>query len=228
LQEWSVWRFSWRTGLTRACLPACRICGAAQPGANCAKGRQSVLDENARSEAAMTERWDHSLEAQITSKMHELIACMCVVNVKQEGDRRGIIERIESLTLGKDFPESFDRSQFKVHLTSGDVVIVPGSAISAIESTAAGSDSAHTRKERGRKARKAGTKPMPESIAIKPLKTSAKARTRRAKQRAAQAHWAKVKQSKVRGDLIFRETLNSIRGLRPCWFRPPWGTFPDR
>jgi hypothetical protein len=41
----------------------------------------------------MTERWDHSLEAQITSKMNELIACMCVVNFKQEGDRRGIIER---------------------------------------------------------------------------------------------------------------------------------------
>ena len=41
----------------------------------------------------MTERWDHSMEAQITSKMHELIACMCVVNFKQEGDRRGRIEQ---------------------------------------------------------------------------------------------------------------------------------------
>jgi hypothetical protein len=82
------------------------------------KAAQSALGENRlpsveRSEgAAMTEKWDHSLEAQITSKMHELIACVCVVNFKQEGDRRGIIERIESLTLGKDFPESFDRSQF--------------------------------------------------------------------------------------------------------------------
>jgi hypothetical protein len=157
-----------------------------------------VLDENARREAAMTERWDHSLEAQITSKMHELIACTCVVNFKQEGDRRGIIERIESLTLGKDFPESFDRSQFKVHLTSGDIVIVSGSAISAIESTAAGSDSAHTGKERGRKAKKARTRPMPESIAIKLLKTSAKARTRRAQQRAAQARWAKAKQKRAK------------------------------
>jgi hypothetical protein len=118
--------------------------------------------------------------------------------LQARGDRRGIIEHIESLTLGKDFPESFDRSQFKVHLTSGDVVIVPGSAISAIESTATGGDSAHTGKERGRKARRARTKPIPESIAIKPLKTSAKARTRRAKQRGAQARWAKVKQKKAK------------------------------
>jgi len=146
----------------------------------------------------MTEKWDHSLEAQITSKMHELIACVCVVNFKQAGDRRGIIERIESLTLGKDFPESFDRSQFKVHLTSGDVVIVSGSAISAIESTAAGSDSTHTRKELGRKARKARTKAMLESSAMKPSKAAAKARTRRAKERAAQARWAKVKQKKAK------------------------------
>src|ERR1700686_5495941 len=110
----------------------------------------------------MTERWDHSMEAQIISKMHELIACMCVVNFKQEGDRRGIIEQIESLTLGKDFAESFERSQFKVYLTSGDVVIVSGSAISAIESTAAGSDSIHTRKDSSRKARKARMKTMTE------------------------------------------------------------------
>ena len=145
----------------------------------------------------MTERWDHSMEAQITSKMHELIACMCVVTFKPEGDRRGIIEQIESLTLGKDFAESFERSQFKVHLTSGDVVIVSGSAISAIESTAAGSDSTHT-KESSRKARKARTKTMTESIAIKPSKAAAKARTRRAKERAAQARWAKVKQKKAK------------------------------
>jgi len=146
----------------------------------------------------MAERWDNSLEAQITSKMHELIACMCVVDLDQEGDRRGIIEQIESLTLGKDFAESFDRSQFKVHLTSGDVVIVSGSAISEIESTAAGSDSTHTTKELGRKARKASTKTMLESIAIKPSKAAAKARTLRAKGRTTQARWAKVKQKKTK------------------------------
>ena len=126
----------------------------------------------------MTEGLNHGLEAQITSKMHELIACMCVVDLKQEGDRRGIIERIESLTLGKDFAESFDRSQFKVHLTSGDVVTVSGSAISEIESPAAGSDSTHTRKELGKKARKGRTKTRLKSIAIKASKAAAKARAR--------------------------------------------------
>ena len=136
----------------------------------------------------MTERWDHSMEAQIISKMHELIACMCVVNFKQEGDRRGIIEQIESLTLGKDFAESFERSQFKVHLTSGDVVIVSGSAISTIESGTAGRDSTHASKKPGRKVRKARTKKMVaekrKSIAAKPSKAAAKARMQRAGKRA--------------------------------------------
>ena len=132
----------------------------------------------------MTKGLAQSLEAQITLKMHELIACMCLVNFKQEGDRRGIIERIESLILGKDFPESFDRSQFKVHLTSGDIVIVPGSAIFEIESTVAGSRSKQTKKAAGKKTRKARTKAMlakkRKSIATK---ASTKARTKKARQR---------------------------------------------
>lgn len=142
----------------------------------------------------MTETSDHSLEAQITSKMHELIDCMCVVMFKNEGDRRGMIERIESLTLGKDFAESFERSAFKVHLTSGGVVIVSGSEICAIESTSAGSDSTSTTTELGRRTRKARTKTMAESIAMKPPKAAVKARTQEAKQLPAQAHRAKLKQ----------------------------------
>ncbi len=85
-----------------------------------------------------------------------------------------------------------------MHLTSGDVVIVSGSAISTIESTAAGGDSTQTTKELGRKARKARPKTMTESIAIKPSKAGAKGRTRKAKERAAQARWAKVKQKKAK------------------------------
>jgi hypothetical protein len=138
----------------------------------------------------MTERSDHNLEAQITSKMRELIACMCVVEFKQEGDRRGMIERIESLILGKDFAESFERSQFRVHLTSGDIVVVPGSAISAIESTSAASHASKTRKTRkkpGMKARKGRTNNMlaekRKSIAMKTSKAAARARTPKAKER---------------------------------------------
>jgi hypothetical protein len=141
-------------------------------------------------EVSMAQRWDPSPDAQITPKMHELIGCMCVVRFEQEGDRRGIIERIESLILGKDFPESFDRSQFKVHLTSGDLVIVPGSAIFDIESTVAGGRSKPTKKAAGKRIRKAGTKSMlakkRKSIATKDSKAPTKARTRKTKDRKAQ------------------------------------------
>lgn len=133
----------------------------------------------------MTERWDHSLEALITSKMHELIGCMCVVSFNNDGDRRGMIKRIESLTLGKDFAESFERTAFKVRLTSGAIVIVSGSAISAIESMSAGRDSIHTTKKLGRRARKTRRKTL-------------KAGARRAKERPAQARRAKVKQKKAK------------------------------
>ena len=140
----------------------------------------------------MTERWDHSEKAQITSKMHELIGCMCVVTSKPEGDRRGIIERIESLNLAMDFAESFERSQFKVRLTSGDIVIVSGSAITEIESTAAGrhsKPSSKPRKKPGMRARKARTKKLlgkkRRSIATNKAKGAAKVRTRKAKPRKA-------------------------------------------
>jgi hypothetical protein len=123
--------------------------------------------------------------------MHELIGCMCAVRFKQEGDRRGMIERIESTTVGKDFPESFERSQFRVHLTSGDIVVVPGSAISAIESMTAGSHSTRNRKKPRVKARKARTKAMlaekRKSIAIKSSEAAAKPRTHKAKQKKQRA-----------------------------------------
>jgi hypothetical protein len=106
----------------------------------------------------MAERWDESPEANIRSKMHELIACMCVVTLKQGGERRGMIERIESLAVGKDFSESFEQSQFRVHLTSGDMVVVAGSAISAIESTDA-SQPKRRKKNRAKRLKRPGRKP---------------------------------------------------------------------
>jgi F420-0:gamma-glutamyl ligase len=121
--------------------------------------------------------------------MHELIACMCVVTFKQGGDRRGMIERIESLAVGRDFSESFEQSQFKVHLTSGDVVVVAGSAISAIESTNANRQPNRRKKEPGKKARKARTKnpftKKRKSIAAKATKAAATVRARKAKRRKA-------------------------------------------
>ena len=129
----------------------------------------------------MTGRPDVSLEGQITSKMYELVTCMCLVKSNEEGERRGMIEVIESLVLGADFPETFERSQFKVHLVSGDTVIVPGSAISEIESTSA--VRSRIAKKTGTKARNKMVADKRKSIATKASKTSAGARTRRAKER---------------------------------------------
>src|SRR3954451_3546215 len=106
----------------------------------------------------MKEGSDQDRKGPITSKMHDLLGCMCVVTIAQEGDRRGMIERIESLIIGEDFPESFERSQFRVLLTLGDAVIVQGSAISEIESTVAGPGSPSNRKKPGLRARGTKTK----------------------------------------------------------------------
>lgn len=144
----------------------------------------------------MTERSDQNQKGPITSKMRDLLGCMCVVTFTQEGDRRGMIERIESLIIAKDFPESFERSQFKVHLTSGDVVIVQGSAISEIESTVAAPRSASNRKKPRMRARGARTKKTlaekRRSIARKVSKAAEKTKGRRAKGKA-QARKARQK-----------------------------------
>ena len=133
----------------------------------------------------MTEGSDQNQQGPITSKMHDLLGCMCVVTIAQEGDRRGTIERIESLIIAKDFPESFERSQFKVLLTSGDAVIVQGSAISEIESTVAARRSPSNRKKPGMKARRAKTKKKPaekrRSITSKVAKATGKTKVRSAK-----------------------------------------------
>ncbi len=144
----------------------------------------------------MTGTRDVSMEGQIKSKMHELVTCMCVVRSNEEGECRGMIEGIESLVLGKDFPETFERSQFKVHLISGDKVIVSGSAIFEIESTTA--LRSRVAKKPGMKARKARTNKMVaerrKSIATKASKTAARAMTRRAKERKT----ARVPRKKAR------------------------------
>ena len=144
----------------------------------------------------MTERSDQNQKGLIASKMHDLLGSMCVVTFTQEGDRRGVIERVESLILAKDFPESFERSQFKVHLTTGDVVIVHGSAISEIESTVTARRSASNRKKPGPRARGARTKTTlaekRRSIARKVSKAVGKTKDRLAKGKA-QARKARQK-----------------------------------
>jgi hypothetical protein len=135
-------------------------------------------------------RTDQSQEAQIMSKMDELVGSLCVVTFKQEGDRRGIIERVESCIILNDFQESFERSQFKIHLTSGDIVVVPGSAISEIEYGPADGSKPPKKKTSGMKVRKAKTKTKKISTAkrrsiatrgsrTKPPKTTKKRRPKK-------------------------------------------------
>jgi hypothetical protein len=135
----------------------------------------------------MAEKKNLRLESQIRSKAQELVGCMCVVTFKQEGDRRGMIKRIESLTVGEDFPETFERSQFRVHLTAGEIVVVSGSAIDAIESTAADKNSTPSRripvKKAGRTKTKTKLAKKRKSISTKASKSAAKVKTRRAKHR---------------------------------------------
>ena len=143
----------------------------------------------------MTEKPDQNQKGPITSKMHDLLGCMCVVTFKLEGDRRGVIEEIESLTILKDFPESFEESQFSVRLASGDMVVVPGSAITEIESTVAARRSTSIRKKAATKARSARTKRTlagkRRSIARKP-NAGGKTRAQRVKGKV-QAHTTRQK-----------------------------------
>ena len=133
------------------------------------------------------EKPDQNQNGPITSKMHDLLGCMCVVTFKLEGDRRGVIEQIEALTILRDFPESFEESQFRVHLTSGDIVVVPGSAITEIESAVAARRSTSIKKKAARKARSVRTKRTlagkRRSTARKP-NAGGKTRARRSKGKA--------------------------------------------
>src|ERR1700732_3187164 len=61
------------------------------------KGNLLIQDDSSGSRRRSMTESNLKLGAQNTAKMHELIAGMCVVTFKEEGDRRGMIEHIESL-----------------------------------------------------------------------------------------------------------------------------------
>ena len=71
--------------------------------------------------------------AQVMTKLTELLGIHCIVKVKDAGEIRGIIEEIAVPVLAEDLQRSIDLTQFKVKLESGDTVTVPGSALSKIE-----------------------------------------------------------------------------------------------
>jgi hypothetical protein len=46
-------------------------------------------------------------------KMHEVLGCMCMVAMP-DGEQRGIIDSIDSLTIHIDFNENFPLTRFEV------------------------------------------------------------------------------------------------------------------
>ena len=71
--------------------------------------------------------------AQVMTRLTELLGIHCTVKVKDAGEIRGIIEEIAVPVLAEDLQRSIDLTQFKVKLESGDTVTVAGSAFSKID-----------------------------------------------------------------------------------------------
>lgn len=77
-------------------------------------------------------QWLHNTNAQVMTKLAELIGIGCIIKVKDSGELRGVIEEIAAPVIADDFHQSINLTQFRVRLHSGDVLTVPGSAFSKI------------------------------------------------------------------------------------------------
>lgn len=72
-------------------------------------------------------------QANVMTKLTELLRIKVIVRLKELGEVRGVIEQIVAPAIAGDLQHSIDMTQFKVKLDSGESVIVPGSAFSKIE-----------------------------------------------------------------------------------------------
>ena len=78
-------------------------------------------------------QFQHNTQAQVMTRLTELLGVAVIIKLQELGEVRGIIEEIAAPVLAEDFQDSVNLTQFKVRLESGDVVTVPGSAFSRIE-----------------------------------------------------------------------------------------------
>lgn len=78
-------------------------------------------------------QFQHNTQAQVMTRLTELLGVAVIIKLKELGEMRGVIEEIVAPTIAEDLQRSIDLTQFKVRLESGDVVTVPGSAFSRIE-----------------------------------------------------------------------------------------------
>ena len=75
----------------------------------------------------------HNTQAQVMTRLTDLVGVACIIKLKDVGEIRGIIEEIVAPVFAEDVQRSIDLTQFKVRLESGEVLTVPGSAFSKIE-----------------------------------------------------------------------------------------------
>lgn len=75
----------------------------------------------------------HNTQAQVMTKLTDLVGVACIIKLKDLGEVRGVIEEIVAPVFAEDVQRSIDLTQFKVRLESGEAVTVAGSAFSKIE-----------------------------------------------------------------------------------------------
>lgn len=78
-------------------------------------------------------QFQQNKQANVMTKLTELLRIKVIVDLKEHGELRGVIEQIVAPAIAGDFQHSIALTQFKVKLDSGETVTVPGSAFSKIE-----------------------------------------------------------------------------------------------
>ena len=78
-------------------------------------------------------QFQRNKQAQVMTRLTELLGVAVIIKLKENGEVRGLIEEIAAPALAEDFQRSLDLTQWKVRLESGEVITVPGSAFSRID-----------------------------------------------------------------------------------------------
>jgi hypothetical protein len=78
-------------------------------------------------------QFQHNKQAQVMTRLTELLGVAVVIKLEDNGEVRGVIEEIAAPAFAEDFQRSLDLTQWKVRLESGEAMTVPGSAFSRIE-----------------------------------------------------------------------------------------------
>ena len=78
-------------------------------------------------------QFQRNKQAQVMTRLTELLGVAVIIKLEEHGEVRGLIEEIAVPALAEDFQRSLELTQWKVRLESGEVITVPGSAFSRID-----------------------------------------------------------------------------------------------